>query len=190
MPPRKRINRNEIVKSSLKLIRKGLSSISARTVAKEMGMSVVPIYSEFENMKKLEEEIIKTISEMLFSKKYQGKTPYLFLNIGVGYIKFATEERELFNWLFNSSIYRESQTELVLRPIINRTYSVVRGIDFFSQCKDNEVKEFVDNLWIYTHGLATLLNTEVINKMTEAELIGKLTLAFEGFDPRNKRSKK
>lgn len=60
MPSQKRITRSAIIGTAVSILRKeGYDGVNARKIAKELGCSTQPIYSEFGNMNELKAELKK-----------------------------------------------------------------------------------------------------------------------------------
>lgn len=87
----------DVVGAAFELVRaKGLSGLSAPAVAKQMGSSTMPIYSNFKNMQALEDKIVQKAWRLL--KEYEAKayTGDTWIDLAVGYILFARDEPNLF----------------------------------------------------------------------------------------------
>lgn len=183
MPPKKHISREVLIQGAINLIKKGIDKPSARLVAKECGCSVVPIYSEFENMDELETEVIKELNYQLISYPIEPVKDNQFLNTGLSYISFATKEKKLFNWLFTSDKVKNSNIRDIFRPFMNKSFLTLREHEYTKSWTDDEVRQIVDDLWIYTHGLALLINSGVIEHKDREELINCLCRVFIGLEP-------
>ena len=60
MAPRVKISRENIIDGAIELVREhGLNALCARSLAKRLGISTQPIFSNFESM----EELIKAVAE-------------------------------------------------------------------------------------------------------------------------------
>lgn len=69
MPPKVRTTRDEIVEEAFRLVREeGVEALNARSLAKRMGISTQPIFSNFHNMAQLKEEVLAKASELYFKK--------------------------------------------------------------------------------------------------------------------------
>lgn len=104
MPRKVKIAKEEIVKISLGLVRKhGEGAINARSVAAALNCSTQPVFSNFANIDELKKETTLAAYEIYcgFLKKEaeSGKYPK-YKSFGMGYIRFASEEKELFKLLF------------------------------------------------------------------------------------------
>ncbi|MBT8373441.1 MAG: TetR/AcrR family transcriptional regulator, partial [Deltaproteobacteria bacterium] len=102
MPPKFKFTKEEIIQSSIKLIRqKGWNTLSTRTLANELGSSARPIYSFFKSMKELEEEIVKQAVDLLYESMVCERTGDPWIDHGIGYVMFAQEEKHLFRGINN-----------------------------------------------------------------------------------------
>ena len=104
MPPKIRITREDIIQASLRLVRaEGESMLNARSVAGALGCSTQPIFSNFDTMLDLRTAVISASYELyntfLQKEIERGEYP-IYKALGMAYIRFATEERELFKLLF------------------------------------------------------------------------------------------
>ena len=104
MPPKTKFNKDNIIDAAFEMAKKeGISAITARSVAKQLGCSVAPIYVNFTTI----EELIKAVVIRVFAisdellAKQEGAD--VFENIGRASLEFAKEYPELFR-------------ELVLQP--------------------------------------------------------------------------
>jgi AcrR family transcriptional regulator len=166
--------REDIVKAAFAVARKhGADSLSARSIAREMKSSTMPIYSCFESMADLEEEIIKKSFELLSSYQTTPRTGDIFLDMGVGYVLFAKKEKHLFaciNAEKNQSLrdsYHERNFQFLIRKLSD--YPLVRGLS------ESEIRKFFLQGWIYSHGLAELVRSSFFKRCGEKEIIDLLT---------------
>lgn len=68
MPPTQKTGKNEIINASFDIVRKeDFDNLNARAIAKKLGVSTQPIFSNFKNMEDLKMEIIKKASSLYFS---------------------------------------------------------------------------------------------------------------------------
>ena len=102
MPPKVKFQKNEIVNAALNVVRKeGIDAVTAREVAKELQVSVGPIFTWFETMDQLKVEVYVLAKEKYRNYIEQGlKEKIPFLGLWHQYIRFAKEEPELYKLLF------------------------------------------------------------------------------------------
>ena len=178
MPPKFLFTRAEIIEAALRITRRaGLSGLTARSLAAELGCSVKPIFGLFRNMEQVQQEVRAAadaqyqaaIREAMSDGRYP---PYKAS--GMAYIRFAREEKELFKLLFMCD--RSGQTIGedwdAIRPIL----AVIQknlGVDEDTACL------FHLEMWLYVHGIATMLATSYLD--WDEEFISKVvTDAYEG----------
>ena len=104
MPPKVKITKDEIVTTALTLLRQdGVSAINARSIASALGCSTQPVFSNFASMEELQQAVLRAaydcyagfIQNELESDKYPA-----YKAMGIAYIRFAQQEKELFRLLF------------------------------------------------------------------------------------------
>lgn len=104
MPPKVKITKNDIIETTLELIRKnGQDSINARSIAGALNCSTQPIFSNFSSMEELENEVLSLAYTryLNFIERETSRGEYpKYKAFGMAYIRFAKEEKELFKLLF------------------------------------------------------------------------------------------
>lgn len=103
MPRKTQFTAEDVVTAAFRLVKKkGLAGLSAPSVAAEMGCSTMPIYSHFENMQALEDEVVKKAWKILDDYQAGSYTGDVWVDQSVGYIRFARQEPHLFDCIVNS----------------------------------------------------------------------------------------
>ncbi len=102
MPPRIKFEKDAIVSAALSVVRKrGIDALTAREVARELKVSVGPIFTWFETMDQLRAEVARLALAHYRDYIQRGLSgPIPFLGVGQQYIRFAREEPELYKLLF------------------------------------------------------------------------------------------
>ena len=95
----------DILENAFEMTREeGFASVTARKVAVRVGCSTQPIFRVYKNMEELWGEVYK--KAVLFFQDYYDLFPKTgtvpFSNLGMAYIAFAKEEKNLFRLLFLS----------------------------------------------------------------------------------------
>ena len=169
MPAVRKVSRDEIIDAAVEVLREGgFSSVNARSVAKKLGCSTQPIYFSFSGM----DELKKALTERAISmhtlrvreslKKHEGNDSR-YSSYGMGFVKFAAEEKQLFRWL-----YLEGEQVGEYRSDVFLAEAVETIIDEFGY--SSEVAEkFHRDMVYYSYGLAILANTDHLN-LTDGEL--------------------
>ncbi|MBQ1325931.1 MAG: TetR/AcrR family transcriptional regulator [Solobacterium sp.] len=102
MPRSVLFRKEEIVQAALSVVRrKGIDAVTARETARELGVSVGPIFTWFDTMEQLKAEVYAMAKERYREYIERGlMAPVPFLGVGQQYIQFAREEPQLYRLLF------------------------------------------------------------------------------------------
>ena len=102
MPPRVKFTKEEIVEAALRVTRGGgIDSLTARSLAAELGASTRPMFTYFETVDELKHEVHEAAKGIYKTYIERGLAePVPFLGVGQNTIRFAREEPELFRLLF------------------------------------------------------------------------------------------
>ena len=182
MPPKFKFTREQIVAAALEGTRKnGITGLTARGLAAELGSSAKPIFGLFQNMEEVQREVVSAANTLYQSYIKKGMADNKFPPYkasGIAYIQFAKEEKELFKLLFmrdrTDEKIEENREEI--RPILDLIMKNL-GID------ENEAYFFHLELWLYVHGIATMIATNYLE--WDIEFIDKaLTDAYQGLKNR------
>lgn len=182
MPPKFKFTREQIVAAALEVTRKnGITGLTARGLAAELGSSAKPIFGLFQNMEEVQREVVSAANTLYQSYIKKGMADNEFPPYkasGIAYIQFAKEEKELFKLLFmrdrTDEKIQENREEI--RPILDLIMKNL-GID------ENEAYFFHLELWLYVHGIATMIATNYLE--WDIEFIDKaLTDAYQGLKNR------
>ena len=102
MPPRVKFTKEEIVEAALRVTREGgIDSLTARSLAAELGASTRPMFTYLETVDELKHEVHEAAKGIYKTYIERGLAePVPFLGVGQNTIRFAREEPELFKLLF------------------------------------------------------------------------------------------
>lgn len=179
MPPKCKFTKAEIIQATLNIVREeGIDAITARGLAARLGTSTRPIFTFYENMEDLRQDAIMAAKELYTQYALEGlRSDPPFMGVGVQYLKFAREEPKLFQLLFMSEMPEKFDPFTALRTYDDRFGEVVNIIQSCYQTDTEAAGKLYRHLWIYTHGIATLLVTKVCN-FTDGEIEQMLTEVF------------
>lgn len=182
MPPKFKFTKEQIITAALDVTRKnGITGLTARGLAAELGSSAKPIFGLFQNMEEVQSEVIAA-ANMLYQSYIQngmaGNKYPPYKASGIAYIQFAKEEKELFKLLFmrdrTGEKIEENREEM--RPILN---IIMKNLSI----SEDEAYFFHLELWLYVHGIATMIATNYLE--WDIEFIDKaLTDAYQGLKNR------
>ena len=169
MPAVKKVSREEIIDAAVDVLRDGgFSSVNARSVAKKLGCSTQPIYFSFKNMDELKTALTERAIQMHTKRvndslqAHEGNDSR-YSSYGMGFVKFASEEKKLFRWLYLDGEQLGPYRNDVLFP---EAIEVI--VEEFGYSEET-ARLFHQDMVYYSYGLAILANTEHLN-LTEAEL--------------------
>lgn len=178
MPPKFRFTREEMIQAALDLVREGgIGAVTARRLGEKLGCSVKPVFGLFQNMEEVAQEVLKAAERLYQSylEKEMAGTQYPpYKASGMAYIRFAKEERELFRLLFMRDRSGERVEED--REKIRELLTLIRKNTGLSE---EEAYLFHLEMWIYVHGIATMLVTSYLE--WDMEFVSRvLTDGYEG----------
>ena len=158
MPPKLRFDKETLVQAGLELVRKnGFDSLTARCLGGALGCSPQPIFSCFENMEELKQEILERAYSIYLSYLQESMAGGLYPAYkasGMGYIRFAKEEPELFRMLFMRSRSREDHTTR------NEDWDSVVELIMSANGFTRETAERLHlEMWVCVHGIASMMVT-------------------------------
>jgi len=185
-PPPIQYTREQVVDAALELARQGgLDVVSARTVAARLGSSTKPVFTWFDGMGDLLDAVAERIN-VLFGEHLQnfGETHHIanpFLAIGLGYIDFARQERNLFQILFMSGNVEIESLAALVHPeahheFIEALASQVQG----TPKSETSYADLFRDIWLYVHGIASMIACNDLD-LTDDEITTRLTGALHAF---------
>ena len=95
--------KNEIIEAAFELVREnGWNGFSVTAVAKSINSSTMPIYSQFSNVRELEDAVCLKAMELLKERMLEERTGDRWIDQGISYVRFAEEEKFLFRSLWDA----------------------------------------------------------------------------------------
>ena len=166
MPPGIKVTKEQMIEAAYQMTRKnGFESVTARRLAKELGCSTQPIFRVYPGMDALKEEVREKASAEFNEKLTAGllkdsQMMATLQNVGMTYLEFAVQEKNLFRMLF-----------LEESPEGGRFEDMLYGRDLKSILLKKEGKpgapvlSLVERqylfmqMWIFAHGMASMAVT-------------------------------
>lgn len=183
MPPKVKVTKEDIIAASIEMVReKGADVLNARAIAAHMGCSTQPIFSNYVCMDELKLDVLNHAYSvyMYFLKREIESNQYPpYKASGMGYIRFAKEEKELFKLLF----MRDRSKEKIADEFDESTRMAIEMMQKSLGLSYEKANQFHLEMWIYVHGIASLLATSYVPLDWEAisELV---TNAYQGIRAR------
>ena len=162
MPPKFKFTREEIITAALELTREwGIHALTARGLAARLGTSAKPVFGLFQNMEEVQQQVLEAANRLyqqyLQEEMASGQYP-AYKACGMGYIRFAREEKELFKLLFmrdrTGEIIGENRDEL--QPMLDMIQKSL-GLT------EEEAVLFHLEQWMFVHGIATMIATSYLD---------------------------
>ena len=161
MPPKCKFTKQEVVQAALNMTREsGINSITARALGERLGSSSRPIFSLFQSMQEVQQEVI-CAADALYQDYLQrdmaaGEYPP-YKASGVAYIRFAKDEKELFKLLFmrDRSAEQIDDNPKELKPLIE-------AITKSTGLSEQDAYMFHLEMWMYVHGGAAMIATSYL----------------------------
>lgn len=157
MPPQTKFNKEDTVEAAFRIVRhQGWEKLSARSIASELGSSTMPVYSNLGSMGDLEETIIKKALDLLLSFQTTPRTGDPILDLGLGYVLFAKQERHLFKAI-NDEKHGQLQVKLGEENFEFTVQALSKDSRFKGMSRD-QLRKLVFFWWVFVHGLANINN--------------------------------
>ncbi|MCM1577768.1 MAG: TetR/AcrR family transcriptional regulator [Ruminococcus sp.] len=184
MPPKPKITREMIIDAGLETVRKeGGESLNVRRIAASLGCSTQPVMYSYSSMEKLREDIFKKAGEFhtnyLMEDSRESENP--MLGIGLRYIRFAKEERNLFRFLFRSGNYNNGSFEKTVSE--NVPPPVLESLQKQTGLTGEDSMEVFTVLFVSVHGFASFAANNAFDYSEEycAKLLTELFMGIVGY---------
>lgn len=180
MPPKARITKKKITEAGLNIVRtEGESALNVRRVAAELDCSTQPVMYCYDTVDKLKNELYAAADKMHTERLMRGieDSDNPMLTIGLNYIGFAAEEKNLFRFLFQSDKFRNTsfgdmmngeELGFILAPL-----QAAAGLD------EAKAREVFGALFVCVHGIASLIANNSIEYDIES-FTRLLTVTYMG----------
>lgn len=162
------ITEEALLSSAFDLIREeGFEQVTARKLAAKAGCSTQPIFRLYESMEQLIGEVYARAIRYFaaFYHSHPGNSGYPFVSLGMAYIRFASEEKQLFRLLFLS----QHRGEKSMYELLNgEDGTITREAAHASKMGCAKPQELFMKMWIFVHGAACMTITGDYD-LTEAQ---------------------
>lgn len=183
MPAVKKVSGEKIIDAAVEVLREGgAAALNARSVAKKLGCSTQPIYLSFRSMDELKAAMTQRAIELntrhvrewlnildADGSCYREHSHYS--SFGIGFVKFAAEEKHLFRWLYLDGVQPEQyKNDVLLDDIIA---AIVNEYGY----TEETARRLHQDMAYYSYGLAIMANTGHL-ELTDAELLAAFRREF------------
>lgn len=164
MARKTQISKEVILENAFQLLlREGYNNINITTLAKEIGCSTQPIAWHFGNMDGLRAELLTYSLEFL--KNYylvQGENVSSILDgIAEQYINLAWDYPNLYKYIYISEHDGEKMVQIANSLRAKNRDKILQMLQEEHKISEELAKEYMMNLQIYVHGLASFVATKV-----------------------------
>lgn len=160
MGRRAKFKKEEILECAFDILnRESLKEVTARNITNSLGVSTIAIYSAFESMDELKNELAKKAKKKLEEYTNRAYTNLSILNIGIGVCLFAKEEKALFRTIFlRESMPREFMDEIMadFKEFIREGFKKSKE---YKHLSEETIEWLMKKGWYFSHGYATLICT-------------------------------
>ncbi len=157
MAPQIKVSKEKILDTAYNIVqRSGMEKLSASKLAKELNCSTQPIFWWYKNMNGVKEAVIEKASRLFenyLKREIKDINPYKA--IGINYIKFAQNEKELFRLLYMGPRQIKENT---ISSDKNKPY-ILKVIQNEESLSEENAERVFEELWLFCHGIATMIAT-------------------------------
>ena len=154
MPPKSKCTREQIIETAFRMVREeGLSCLTARNLAQKLGTSTAPIFTAFNSVEEIRDEVVKKANELYGEYIKEGlKEPLAFKGVGIKYIQFAKDEPELFKILGINKKF----TDNFLPAYDDNSPEVLNVLENKYGMSNEAAKKLYNHMSVYAFGFASL----------------------------------
>jgi len=171
MPPKTVFSRDAVLEAGFQVLRKrGLQGLTSRNVARELDASVMPVYSSFGSMRQFVNAVIGKARDLMLEYASRPHTDMVFLNMGVGIAKFARDEPAFFRAMF----LERGDFKGIIDEFLATLCDGMRQDPMFAEMPHEARMALLMKMWVYTHGLASLICVGVVDDTSDAFIVSSL----------------
>ena len=177
-------SREQIMDAAFELLRvRGWRAVTTRAIAKKIGSSTMPIYSHVRSVEELEKEMRLKARKLLKEYQQRSYTEQVLLNLAFGYVVFARDEKMLFRFLY---LEQPDNYDLESNGAMKESFIAEFGLESdegreLAALKETGQEAVVRYAWIFTHGLAMLVNGGAFGTESDEKIMRYLMNAGEAF---------
>lgn len=157
----------------------GFVNVTARKLAAKIGCSTQPIFRVYSGMPELSEAVYDLSIQYFrdFQMDYPSQSSIPFVDLGLAYIQFASQEKNIFTLLFLS----EQRGKRSLYELLNGEQSLVaKEIAKAGKAGCPSPSELFMKMWIFIHGAACMAITGDYD-LTEKETLALLEDSYHAY---------
>ncbi len=184
MSRKQSITKEMLLEAAFTIVKdRGKDELSARNLAGQCGCSTQPIFRIYSGMGELEHELFEKCIDFFsdFYKKCPETENVPFVNLGLAYIKFASEYPNLFRLLFIDG----ANSGMSMYDLINggKNNFVIHEIKKIPDISTDEAGVIFMRIWIFIHGMACMVIRDDFD-MSQDEIRDLLISTYNAFKER------
>lgn len=159
MPPKSIFTKDQIIDSAFEIFKQeGIENLSVRKLAIKLGSSTAPLYTSFQNIQEIKEQVLDKSLKILLSYTDKEYTANIFLNIGIGMLEFARDYKMVYRTLFINT----NEYQYILKEFNNRNLQQMKKVKCLALFDESGMKSILEEMFVLTHGLASLLCADML----------------------------
>lgn len=181
MPPKVKVTKEMISNTAFEIVRReGIGALSVRTIAKELGCSTQPIFSNFKGIDELKAEVIRSADRFYtqFVENEVENSQYPpYKASGIAYIHFAKYETQLFRLLFMRDRSAEGKEEADAQE--HEFTDAAAAVREQTKAGEKTALDIHAAMWVFVHGIASMIATSYL-EWDDETVSDMLTTAYRG----------
>ncbi len=180
MPPKVKYTREAVLNAAFEITRaQGADNINVRSIANKLGCSTQPVMYHFPSVETLKSELYNIADQYHteYLTKISGGKKDILMNIGLRYIRFAVEEKQLFRFLFQSEYSKENFLAGIADP--DDTSPFIKILTHELKISAEKCRQVFILVYLFVHGYASLLANSDIS-YDENNVKKQLRLSLNG----------
>lgn len=134
----------------------GPDSITIRGIAQYLHKSTAPIYTQYSGRDALMTDLESYVNAKLKAETQKERTIDGFKNIGLGLIDFTLKYKSVFAYY-----YLAPETSLFSHLNKEDMLDQMKANGLLTVLKDEQLLQMLDDMWVYTYGLTTMICTGI-----------------------------
>lgn len=165
MPPKAEISKEKVLDAAFEMVREqGLEVLSARSIAQRLKCSTQPIYSVYGNMEEVKDDVFNRATDFALAgmKQYDDDKNAPAMNLAIGCLLFAQNEKQLFRALYLSD-YRRDYLKRNNDKLKEEMYAAFLQLDKrLTSIDKSKAEKMFFKLLTYWLGIGTMINTNTL----------------------------
>lgn len=160
MARRKKFTIDDIHEAAFQIVRQsGMEHLTARSVARQLKSSTMPIYTCVSAMREIEEAVVKKAWRVLREYQVSSRSGDIYIDMGLGYVLFSKEEKYLFKSIHDdayneiNTVLSEENFQFHLKRL--NEYPLMKNLSVESK------RKLMFHGFLFSHGFASLLNSGI-----------------------------